>query len=405
MIQLFKMALRNLGRNRRRTFFSALALGMGLALLMLIAAFISGEYRDALNTSIKLQTGHLQVRAKTYDETKSSLAWEDLIEDPQTISAQIAALQPVKLATPRLYASGIIGASDQSIGVRIVGIDPPSEANAPYRDGLVSGTYFNADDREGVLIGQSLAVKAGLKVNDQINLSANTANGDVDDQVFTIRGIYSTHTPAFDDATVMMPLAKAQAITKTESHASTIFVLLNNIDDTDAVVTALEGNAYQIQTYRQLNEIMFQTQQFSQSYMVMIYIIVLAITATVIVNTLIMSVFERTREIGILSAIGMKGSRIMAMFFAELAVLAIGGITIGLVLGSLLVAYTTKYGFYIGNMGLTGIMIGERIYTYLTVKDTVNLAAAAFIVSLLAALYPALLAARMEPVEALHGGK
>ena len=137
----------------------------------------------------------------------------------------------------------------------------------------------------------------------------------------------------------------------------------------------------------------------------MIYIIVLAITATVIVNTLIMSVFERTREIGILSAIGMKGSRIMAMFFAESAVLAVGGITIGLVLGSLLVAYTTKYGFYIGNMGLTGIMIGERIYTYLTVKDTVNLAVAAFIVSLLAALYPALLAARMEPVEALHGGK
>src|SRR5690242_5008295 len=105
MIQLFKMALRNLGRNRRRTFFSALALGMGLALLMLIAGFITGEYSGALNSSIKLQTGHLQVRAKTYDETKSSLAWEDLIEDPDAISKQIAALQPVKLATPRLFAS------------------------------------------------------------------------------------------------------------------------------------------------------------------------------------------------------------------------------------------------------------------------------------------------------------
>ncbi len=404
MIQTFKMALRNLGRNRRRSFFSALALAMGLALLMLIASFIAGEMRGAMDTSIKLQTGHVQVRAKTYDESKTSLAWEDLVADPDKIAAQIAALQPVKVATPRLFATGIISESDQSIGVRIVGIDPPSAANAPYRDGIISGSYFTADDREGVLVGQTLAEKNNLKVNDQIDLLANTSNGDVDEQLFTIRGIYTTHTPGFDETTLLMPLAKAQAITKTENHASTIFVLLKNIDDTNAVATSLKGSPYQIQTYLQLNELLTQTEQLAKSYMVLIYLIVLAVTATVIVNTLIMSVFERTREIGILSAIGMKASGIMGLFFAESAVLAVGGILMGLALGGLLVWYTSTYGFYIGNFGVTGIMIGERIYTYLTVNDTVTLTIAAFIISLLAALYPALLAARMEPVTALHSG-
>ncbi len=404
MIQLFKLALRNLGRNRRRSFFSALALAMGLALLMLIASFIAGEMRSAMDTSIKLQTGHIQVRAKTYDESKTSLAWEDLVADPDKIAAQIAALPPVKVATPRLFATGIISESDQSIGVRIVGIDPPSAANAPYQDGIVSGAYFTADDREGVLIGQTLAEKNNLKVNDQIDLLANTSNGDVDEQMFTIRGIYTTHTPGFDETTLLMPLTKAQAITKTENHASTIFVLVKNIDDTSAVVTALKDSPYNIQTYLQLNELLTQTEQLSRSYMSLIYLIVLAVTATVIVNTLIMSVFERTREIGILSAIGMKASGIMGLFFAESAVLAVGGILMGLLLGGLIVWYTSTYGFYIGNFGLTGILIGERIYTYLTVNDAVTLTIAAFIISLLAALYPALLAARMEPVTALHSG-
>jgi putative ABC transport system permease protein len=140
-------------------------------------------------------------------------------------------------------------------------------------------------------------------------------------------------------------------------------------------------------------------------YMVLIYLIVLAITATVIVNTLIMAVFERTREIGILSAIGMKGSRIMAMFFAESSLLAVGGIVIGLLLGGLMVYYASTVGIHIGNFGTTGILLGETIYARLTLQDTVTLTVLAFIVTLLAALYPARLAARMEPVQALRGGE
>ena len=405
MIHLFKMAFRDLGRNRRRSFFSALALAIGLALLMLMASFIHGEFTSTIDNTIRLQSGHLQIRAKSYDESKTSLKWEDLVENPDMVTAQIASLEPVKVATPRLYASGIVAVGDESAGVRIIGIDPLSEANNPYRQGMVNGDFLTPDDREGVLVGVPLAEKLGLKTGDQISLSINTSNGEVAEQLFTVRGIYTTRTSGFDSATLFLPLAKAQAITATENHASTIFVLLKDSAQTDSVVEALKTSNYQILTYTKMNEMIIQTEEMASGYMTILYLIVLAITATVIVNTLIMAVFERTREIGILTAIGMKGRRIMAMFLAESTLLAIGGIIMGLALGALVVVYFTKQGFYIGDFGITGMLIGDRIYTDLTLKDTVRVTLTAFVITVLAGLYPAALAARMEPVEALRAEK
>lgn len=404
MIQLFRMAWRNLGRNRRRSFLSALALGIGLALLLLMAGILKGEMLESMRSAIQLQTGHLQIRAGSYEEAKTSLKWQDLVENPGPIATQVAALPPVQAATPRLFATGLVVARNETVGVRVIGIDPPSAANAPFRDGLVSGQFLTANDNEGLLIGQPLADKLGLKVGDRINLSVNTSNGDVDEQPFTIRGVYSTHTPGYDESTVFLPLPKAQAITQAGNHASTVFVLLKDQEQTGAVATALQAGHLQVKTWQQMNDLIIQFEQLAEGYMILLYLIVLGITATVIINTLVMSVFERTREIGILSAMGMTSRRVMALFFAESSLLAAGGILIGLVLGGLMVAYATQTGFYIGNFGATGIMLSDRIYAHLTLSDTIGLTIAAFVVTLLAALYPARMAASMDPIAALHSG-
>jgi ABC-type lipoprotein release transport system permease subunit len=126
----------------------------------------------------------------------------------------------------------------------------------------------------------------------------------------------------------------------------------------------------------------------------------------VIINTLLMSVFERTREIGILSAIGMKGRQVVALFLAEATILALGGIAFGSLIGWMISAYFEKVGIYFGDLGMSAqMMLNDRIYTDLTLDSAVNLIVTAFIITLLASLYPAWMASRMEPVEALHSAQ
>lgn len=405
MIQILKMAFRDLGRNRRRSFFSALAVGAGLALLILMASVIEGEMGSAIESAIQLQSGHIQIRAATYDENKSSLKWQDLVADPDQIAGQIAALDQVKTATPRLYASGFLSSGTQSASARITGIDPLSAASDPYRKGVISGEYLSPDDREAILIGRPMAEKLSLNIGDRVGLSLNTADGDVQDQTFIVKGIYTTNTYGFDSATVFLPLAKAQAITRTENHASTIFVLLNDTALTDSVVSALNVSNLEIKTWRDLNALFVEYETMAESYIGIFYMIILAISASVIINTLIMSVYERTREIGILSAIGMRGNRIMMLFLAESSMLAIGGVLMGLVIGVLATLYFNRNGFYIGNMGLSGIMITDTIYAKLTMDNLINLTIMTFVVTILSGLYPAVMASRMQPVAALRAEK
>jgi len=405
MLQLLKMSFRDLGRNRRRSFFSALAVSVGLAILILMASVIEGEMGSAIQGSIILQSGDIQVRAASYDENKSSLKWEDLVLNPDQVAGQITALPQVKAATPRLFASGFLSAGNDSAGVQIYGIDPNSAANDPYRQAVISGSYLAADDSGGVLIGKPAADKLHLKAGDNVSLSVNTSNGDVAAQTFVVRGIYSTNTFAFDSGIIFLPLAKTQAITQTQNHASTIFVLLKDISTTDSVAAALKGPGLKVLTWKELNTLILDWETTANSYISILYLIILAITASVIINTLIMSVYERTREIGILSAVGMRAGRIMSLFLSESALLAAGGVVMGVILGLLATYLFNIKGFYIGGMGLTGFMVTDTIFAKLTMANVVNLSIVTFIVTILAGLYPAIMASRLQPVEALRAEK
>lgn len=402
MMNYFKMAYRNLGRHRRRTFLSGLALALGTALLMFIAAFFTGEMRSSMETTLRLNTGHIQIQDADYDPDKLSVAWEYLIENPDQIAVQVGSLDPVLVATPRLLASGIVSVGEESAGVQIMGIVPDSEANDPYRN-LVAGEFITADDREGIVIGLPLAESLGLTSGDTLNLLVNTSEGDVDEQQFTIRGIFTTGTSAYDKGVVFLPIAKAQAFSGADNHASQIFILLKDREQADAVASAIQGSSYKVQTWEEMNQLLVLVNDFSDAYLVVINLIILGVTATVIVNTLLMSVFERTREIGILSAIGMKGRQVIALFLAEASLLALGGITAGSLIGWAISMYFGKVGIYFGDLGMSqDMLLNDRIYTMLTLDSAVNLIVTAFLITVLASLYPARMASRMEPVEALH---
>ncbi|NIO72125.1 MAG: ABC transporter permease, partial [Anaerolineae bacterium] len=142
MFKLWRIAIRDLGRNKRRSALTLIAVMLGLALVIALHSFEMGAMQGSVEDSIRVQTGHVQVRGESYDEDKVSLKWEDLLEEPQGLAAQAQSLAEVRAAAPVLWASGILGTVEESVGVRVFGIDPLSEIEAPFREGLVAGEFL-----------------------------------------------------------------------------------------------------------------------------------------------------------------------------------------------------------------------------------------------------------------------
>jgi ABC-type lipoprotein release transport system permease subunit len=403
---LWTIAYRDLGRNLRRSILTLLAVGMGLALTIVMNGLISGMMEEATQNSIRLQTGHVQVRAASYEEEKVSLKWEDLLDDADTLAAQANGMSQVKGAAPVLIASGFINTVDDSVGLRIYGIDVTSVVYEPIWESMVAGEFLTPDDRSGVIIGQRLADTLGLAVGQNVSLTAVNSDGEPEEGLFTIRGLFSTGVVAYDDSTVFMPLSKAQAFTRTDGHASALVVHLYEQSDSDAVAAALAGPGRVALTWEELNEVFLTAFQTAMAFYNLMYGIVILVVAVVIANTLLMAVFERVREIGILASLGMKGRQIMVMFLMEAAVLGVAGILVGLALGSAGVGYLSVNGIEIGE-GVAGAAgdayaIGTTMSARFSPSGMAALSVATLVIILLASLYPAWFAARREPVEALH---
>lgn len=401
----FKMAWRNLARNRRRSALSALALAVSLALLLFMAAFFKGEMRSSLEETLKLNSGHIQIRNAEYDPDKLSVAWQYLIENPQQIAEKVASLPQVKFATPRLFASGIVSSGDEALGVQVIGVDPASPANDPYRQGIIAGEFLSPEDRSGLLIGAPLAQALNLQPGGSLNLLINTAEGSVDEQSFTVRGVFSTGSSTYDKGIILLPLAKAQTFSGAGERASIIFVMLNDREQAAQVAAAITGPAFKTLTWVEMNELLVLVDNFSNAFILLLNLIILGVTVTVIVNTLLMAVFERTREIGILTALGMKPRQITWLFLAEAVLLALGGVLMGVLAGGLLAIYFGQAGIYFGDIGISGMVMGDSIYPVLALEDVINLTLTAFLVTLAASYYPARLASRLEPVQALKTEK
>ncbi|MCB0042747.1 MAG: ABC transporter permease [Caldilinea sp.] len=402
--KLWVIAYRDLIRNRRRTFFTLLAVALGLALLIVLNGFIAGILDDALQNSIRLQTGHVQVRAETYEDSRRSLQWRDLVEQPGEIAAQAATMPEVAAATPILWADTILNTSSESVGMQLYGIEPDSAFYDPIRASLVGGNFIEANDRGGVMIGKRMADSLGLKLGENVSLTTINADGVPEEGIFAIRGIFDSGVLVYDEATVFMPIAKAQSFALTGDRASTIIMLLHDENDADQVAAAVTAPGLQALTWRELNAVFLETMGTAMSFYWILDGIVMLIVAVIIANTLLMAVFERIREMGILSALGMKRRQVMQMMIFEASIISLAGIILGLAIGLGFVALLTQNGFVMGEMaGSTPtIPLSAVVYAKFAPETFAWLAVWTFIIALLASLYPAWFAARLEPVKALH---
>jgi ABC-type lipoprotein release transport system permease subunit len=402
--KLLVIAYRDLGRNRRRSILSLVAVALGLGLLILLHGYLAGVVDEAMQNDIRLRTGHVQIRADSYEEERLSLQWRDLLDDPGGLTGRTAELPEVRAAAPVLWATGILNTVEDSAGLRIYGVDPISPIYAPIQEAMVAGAFLTADDRSGILIGRRLANDLNIDVGQNVNLTIVNADGQTDEAVFTVRGLFATGIYNYDQNAVFMPLARAQTFTGVGGRASAIIILLYNQGDADRVAAALAAPAVVTLTWRDINRLLLQAIEGSTIFYLFLDIIVMLVVAVVIANTLLMSVFERIREMGILAALGMKGRQIMLMFILEAVILGLAGIAVGVVLGLAGVTYLATAGLYIGDMGAVagGVALGSRVYAQFAPATFAWLSFWTLVIILLASLYPAWFAIRREPAEALR---
>jgi ABC-type lipoprotein release transport system permease subunit len=403
--KLWVIAYRDLGRNRRRTVLTLIAVALGLAILILMSGFIGGVMDGSLRDSIRLQTGHVQLRAASYEIEKMSLQWSDLINDSSTLVARAEAMSAVQDATPVLWASGILSTLQETSGVQVTGIMPDGQFHQPIRDGIVAGQYLDLEARGEILVSKRLADIMGIGVGQRVSLAVGNDEGQPEEGVFTVRGLFYTGIAGYDERTVFMTLPQAQAFTSAGDRASAIVIMLHNSDDAAAVAAALQSPGITALTWEDMNAILRELAQTGMSFYYILYAIVILVVAVIIANTLLMAVFERIREIGILAALGMKRRQIMSMFLLESTSLALVGIVFGILLGSAAVGYLSQVGIYIGedvSAIAANIPMSATMYTEFVPGDMAALSIAMLVIIVLVSLYPAWFAARLEPVKALH---
>ncbi|KPK08402.1 MAG: hypothetical protein AMJ56_11740 [Anaerolineae bacterium SG8_19] len=399
------IAYRDLVRNGRRSALTALAVALGLVVVFAFASLIDGMLETMVADNIRLSSGHLQIRNENYDASKESLKSQDLLEKGDEWTAQAESLAEVQSAAPVLWSGGLLSTAGESIGIQIVGIDPEDAFHTPIRDGIVAGEYLSADDRGKILVGRILADQMGITVGQRVSVAASDANGVGQEGIFTVAGLVDTGFPSIDQHRILMPMAQAQAFSGVGDRFSSLVLILDDQEDTALVAGNVQVPETQIVTWEELNSLILESVGTGMIFYYILYGIVFLAVAVIIANTLLMSVFARAREIGILASLGMRGRQILGLFLVEGILLAIFGIALGWVLGMGVVAYMTYVGFSIPAETATmveGMAFGSTIKGRFALDQFIILSLLLLAIVSLVSLYPAWYASKMEPVEAIH---
>ena len=403
--KFFSIAYRNLIRNGRRTTLTALAVALGLMVVFAMASLIDGMVKTMVADGIRMSSGHLQIRNTNYEVNKASLLSKDLLQDGEAWVAKAEALPDVVSATPVLWSGGLLSTPRESVGIQILGIDTEAAFHTPIREGIVAGEYLQNDARGEVLVGRMLAEEMEISVGQRVSLAASNANGQGQEDTFTVVGLVDTGFPSIDQHRVILPMEQAQSYSGVGNRFSSLILMLYDGEDADAVATTLAEPALKFLTWRELNSLITESVETGMIFYYVLYAIVFLAVAVLIANTLLMSVFSRAREIGILGSLGMNRRQITLLFVIEGVLLAILGIAFGWVLGLGLVAYMTYIGISMPAETVAmveGFTMGTTIYGGFAFGDFITLSFMLLAIVSLVSLYPAWFAAKMEPVEALH---
>jgi putative ABC transport system permease protein len=396
-----KIAFRNVLRNRRRTLLNVCMIAGGVSALILFNSFVLSVVNGLRDITIKTQTGHLQVATPLYWSRAAKSPKDSLLEDAARIQKRITKHPQVKSASGRLTFFGLISKGDQSTSVQGMSFDPAAEGNVSRSFHFDKGRPFQSGKAYEVAVGSSLAKQVDVRVGDNVTILANTFDGVVNAIDLEVVGIFTTTVAAIDERTVLLPLKTAQKLLDTDK-VEQIIVNLKDTAQTDSVFAFLQKElpkSLEPRTWYTVSKMYQQVEDFNRVQNSVLEVIILSLILLGILNTIGMSVFERTGEIGTIAALGESASAIWGQFILEGAILGLLGSIAGVITGALLLQLVNYLRIALVIPGASQAITIELRFFWI---PFINAGILSILAGTLAAIFPAYRASRMNIANALR---
>ncbi len=396
------LAWRNLWRHKRRTIMILFALALGIWSMVVIAAISRGSMEQQLNKAILNLTGHVQLHAPGYRD-------DPVIDHrfpPPSGELRIALDDPgITAWASRVRVPAVVVSERESAGVTLVGIDPERERGLSFvPEAVRDGRYLESVDDAGLVLGRKLADKLETGVGRRVVLMSQDPKNKVADRGFRVVGIFDTQPRQMEEAYVFAGRATAQKMLKMGDSVNEIALVTPDRERLDPLRARLTAAApgLDVAPWKEVEPLLVLTQEIGDVILIIWYVIVFAAMSFGLINTLLMAVFERTREFGLFQALGMPPRFILGQVLVESLVL----LGLALLLGNFAAAATIAS--LMGGIDLTAVAEGMElvgvapvIYPAWRESDLAIANLFVLVLGLAASLYPAWLASRHVPVEAI----
>jgi len=404
-----KMAWRNVWRNPRRTLLTVSAIIFACMILVFMLSLQFGSYETMINTSVKIHAGHLQIQAEEYHE---KMKMRMVVADPDSVSRILDSVKGVAAYTARAKAFSLVSSNTRTSGVLVIGIDPEREANVSTLKRLIrDGRYLSNKDTNKVMVGKLLAKNLKVVPGDELTLLGQGRDGSIAATVLEIKGIFGSGIDEFDRSAIQIPLKYFQEVFAMGSAVHEVVVIgesLKKVSDIKSTVQMnLDGLSgkyrLKILDWMELMPGLLQGIQIDLVGGIIFYVILILVVSFSILNTFLMAIFERTREFGVLMAIGTTPKRLTKLLLMESMCMTIIGIAMGIILGGIITFYFQVHGIDLAGASevLKQYGISGRLHPRLTFISITSGPLIVMFFAFCAALYPALKVRSLKPVEAM----
>ena len=411
MMKYIKLAWRNMWRNWRRTLIASVAIVLGLILLIFMDALIRGSDEAIYGNAVRLYGGNVQVHAPGFRDKAKRLPLLPL-DNGDFVVEKVNEKPNVLNASKRITTGGMASSREGAQPVSITAIEPENEAAVSLvAEHIIDGRFLRSDDGDNILISQELADVLDVTVDDRITLLGQRKDESMRQRTMTIVGIFSLGMGDAEKGLVYINLPVAQTLYNLRDQETEVAVTLEQIGQEDelisSLVPALPG--YEVDSFYTLQPEIQQALATKSSFTAGLGFIVLLMASIGILNLMLMAVYERTREMGMLAALGMKGRQLMSLFMLEGTFIGFFGALVGCTISYLLVLWSGRVGLDFSALmddlsqgGDVYALMGNVIYPSIPLINVVYYGIAVVVIAAIASLIPAWQASRSEPAEALH---